>query len=201
MNKSEIKSTPIETAAKLIRIITVPPIMVAALIIYTAVARNDIFMSALDVTMALFCLSVLPTLAYPFSLLPKLRVRGREGQRSLAMILSALGYAIGAAYALIAGRSELLCFFFACYLISVLLLVLFNKALKIRASGHACSIAGPIVLLAVLSGVWGIVFGAVLYALSFWSSVYLKRHTVCEYLLGSATAFAACLISYLIFLI
>ena len=74
----------------------------------------------------------------------------------------------------------------AAYLISLMLLVLFNKVIKIRASGHACSVTSPLFFATYYFGLGALLPAAVLYATIFWASIVTKRHTVKEFLLGSA---------------
>ena len=74
----------------------------------------------------------------------------------------------------------------AAYLISLMLLVLFNNVIKIRASGHACSVTSPLFFATYYFGLGALLPAAVLYATIFWASIVTKRHTVKEFLLGSA---------------
>lgn len=71
------------------------------------------------------------------------------------------------------------------YFISVVLLTFVNKVLKVKASGHACSITAPCLLIAMFCG-WYHIFPCLLIAAaSVWASLYLKRHTVKELLFGA----------------
>lgn len=71
------------------------------------------------------------------------------------------------------------------YFISVVLLTFVNKVLKVKASGHACSIIAPCLLIAMFCG-WYHIFPCLLIAAaSVWASLYLKRHTVKELLFGA----------------
>lgn len=81
---------------KVIRKITVPPIFAAALLITVYIFHTSYFGSIWHLIGALFFLSALPTLAYPLQrYFKKYKDRGREGQRSLAMIFSFVGYLLG----------------------------------------------------------------------------------------------------------
>ncbi len=85
--------------------------------------------------MSILFLSVVPLLADPLSgVLPKYKSRGREGQRDLALVLNLISYAGAALYGFAAGVSRGLLFTFLAYLLSVLVLILFNKVIGIRAS-------------------------------------------------------------------
>lgn len=65
-----------------------------------------------------------------------------------------------------------------------LILTLFNKLLHIRASGHAASAVSPCVFSLMYAGVAaGCAFGLV-FLLSAWASVHLRRHKVTDILAG-----------------
>ncbi|MBP1761075.1 MAG: hypothetical protein H6Q64_617 [Firmicutes bacterium] len=184
-----------EKFAKFIRIVTVPPVMVAALIAILNIARDDIFTSAIEVVLSLMLLALIPVLAYPLSaLIPKIKERGREGQRNLAFILTAIGYVVIWVYGLLSASNQNLLLIYTGYFLSVVILLVLNKLLKIRASGHACSITGPIVFVSYFLGFKGLIAGVVTYALIFWASITTKRHTPQEFIFGTAT----CIVSFLI---
>jgi exosortase/archaeosortase len=176
-----------------IRIISIPPIMISALITLLFVVEPNIFLRHLDLIISYVCLAVIPILAYPLSsLLPAFRVKGREGQRNLALNLSALGYLSAWVYGLISGCSGKLFLIYTTYFLSVLVLLIFNKVIKLRASGHACGISGPIVFACCFLGVKAIVTGISMYFMILWASLVSKRHTFKEFILGTLT----CLISF-----
>lgn len=184
-----------EKFAKFIRIVTIPPVMVTALIVILSIARDDIFTSAIDVVMSLIFLVFIPVLAYPLStLIPKIKEKGREGQRNLAFVLTAIGYVAIWLYGLLSASNKNLLLIFTGYFLSVVILLLLNKLLKIRASGHACSITGPIVFVSYFLGFKGLVIGVATYALIFWASITTKRHTPQEFIFGTAT----CIVSFII---
>ena len=60
-------------------------------------------------------------------------------QRKLAFIFSLIGYATALLWAILVHTSKELLMICATYFISVVILTFFNKVLKKRASGHACS--------------------------------------------------------------
>ena len=189
-------------AARVIRVITIPPVMALWLILTLWLGRDDVIVQRSEGVMAILCLTVLPLLAYPLSwLFPKLRRKGRECQRNLAFALSGLGYVLGWLWAVGSVHESPLRFLFGTYLFSVGILLLFNKLLRLRASGHACSVAGPIAVIIVLLGGWWVPVCLAVYAMSFWASVKSGRHTVGEYLLGSLSVLLAMALSALIYLI
>ena len=184
-------------AAHILRICSVPPLMVITLILLLTFKRNDIFVNLTDTVMAIICLAVIPALAYPLSVqIPSLREKGREGQRSLAFVLSAVGYVLGFFYGLFRAESPLLTLIFTTYLVSVICLLLCNKVLKVRASGHACSVAGVLMISALFLSRIGVIASLAAYVLILWASVTSGRHTVREYLTGTACCAAALLISW-----
>ena len=173
-------------AALVIRVVSIPPIMVTGLLLLLALCREDVFSSVTELLIAIGCLAIVPVLAYPISaLVPALREKKREGQRNLAFVLSLAGYLAGWLYGELHRSSQFLRIIFTTYLLSVLVLLLFNKVLHVRASGHGCSVTGPLVFLAYFFGVWGLLAGALLFGAIFWASVAAKRHTPQEFLLGA----------------
>ena len=79
------------------------------------------------------------------------------------------------------------------YFFSALFLTLCNRVLHRRASGHACSAAGPLLFLIYYFGWWMLLPSIVIGWLVAWASVALKRHTPTDLLWGalcSAAGFA-----------
>ena len=175
-----------ENVYKIIRRITVPPVFAAALLMIVFVAHPDYIGSIGNLIIALFFLTVLPTLAYPLQKrIPKYRNRGREGQRSLAMLFSFVGYLLGttAAFALSA-PSELKLLYMQYLLCGVGMLVI-NKVLKIKASGHACGSVGPVILLWYFGLYIPAIIGALLILPVFISSIRTGQHTMPQLFGGS----------------
>lgn len=186
--------------AKIVRVSSVPPVMVTILIILLYFCCGNIFRSWIDAAVATATLAIIPVLAYPISwIIPKIKAKGREGQRNLAFALNPVGYVIAFAYGLIAGVEKDLMIICTAYLLSVIVLLLFNKVLKFRASGHACAVTGPIVILSYYLGIWGLLGGAILYGVILWASLAMKRHTLKEFIFGSLTSATAFFISVLVF--
>lgn len=86
------------------------------------------------------------------------------------------------------GCTRLLQLLFNGYFLSVLILTILNKVFKIRASGHACSCTFPYLVLIYYFGGYATVICLILYLAEFWASVYLKRHTRKEFLVGTVIA-------------
>ena len=82
------------------------------------------------------------------------------------------------------------------YLCSVALLTALNVCTPWHASGHGCSIGGSIILPCLFLGGYAILPGLLLFGLVFWASVYLKRHTPGEFLLGALCALISAVCGY-----
>ena len=166
---------------------TVPPLLVMCMVLFLK-WKTEVFSTLLESLLVLLYLAVIPALAYILQpLIPALRHKGRSGQRTLAMILSVVGYLAGVitGYAMKVGSEVQL--IYNTYLLSVIVLVLFN-CFHIRASGHACSVAGPLIFLCVY-GHYFIIPVCILIAVAVvWSSLVLKRHTVKDMIFGAAVS-------------
>jgi len=185
-----------EAAAKTVRVITVPPVMVCALCVLLFFFANDVIPSVRDLALTLVFLMVIPILAYPVAaVVPSLRRQGNEGKRRLAFILSPAGYLLGLVYGIITNAGRDLMVVYMTYMFSVIVLLVLNKFIGFRASGHACGIFGPLVAASYYVGSWIILPCAALYAAAVWASVYLKRHTAGELFWGSVASAASFAVS------
>ena len=187
------------TFAKIIRIISVPPVMITFLLVILNTTRPDIFRNNVEVLTSIILLGIVPVLAYPFQFLSSsLEDKGRIMQRKLAFIFSLIGYATALLWAILVHTSKELLMICATYFISVVILTFFNKVLKKRASGHACSITGPLVFLIYLVD-WKLIFPCLIIAtLIFWSSLYLQRHTKTDLFYGVLSSLLAFALSFII---
>lgn len=170
-----------ERIAKVIRVLSVPPVMVTVLIFILAFNKIGIFRNTLEIVISIVLLGFFPILAYALNgILPGFKEQGREGQRKLAFITNLIGYSAAFLWALISDVENALLLICSTYFFSVLFLTICNKVFYYRASGHACSFTGPLVLLIYFLG-WKVIIPCLLIAaLIIWSSIYLKRHTVKE---------------------
>ena len=190
------KPQPLNQLASILRVITVPPVLVSALLLLLFALETDVFATWVELLLSLVFLVLIPLAAYPLSqIIPSVKEKGREGQRQLALLLSLAGYAGGVAYGILGGVSNTLLLIFLTYFVSVAALVLFNKALKLRASGHACSSTGPLIFFVYCTGLYGVVPCVVIAAAVAWSSLHLERHTKSELLLGAAIACVSFLVA------
>lgn len=188
MEKSALRRA-LNGLAKAVRILTVPPLMAAALLLILWAEKGYFAQGALY--WGLFFLTALPLASYGvWAAVPPLRRRGRDAQRSLAVIFSVAGYVGGALYSVLAARpvEEQIVFF--TYLISGALIALFSFAFHIKSSGHACGASGPAAMLAYRVSPW-FLLGYLLLIPVWQSSLRLKRHTAGELLLGALFPVAA----------
>ena len=183
--------------AKFIRIISLAPIVAFVLISLVFFLRPGSF-DVIQYALGIVFLSVLPLLAYPLQkCFPAFRDKGREGQRNLAMIFAVAGYISGIICALCTGVRGVLLVIYFTYLFSGLLIVLFNKGFKIKASGHACGVAGPVAVSIVMLGPWWY-FGLAFLVLVFWACLRLKRHTVSQLIIGSSIPVGAMVLAIIV---
>ena len=188
------------TIAHTVRIVSVPPVMVGILLTLLLLLRDDVFATPVEFMASLTGLTILPVLAYPVSvMIPVLRRKGREGQRTLAMYVSTVGYVGVFVYGLIAQVGTGLMHIYAGYLFSVIIILVSNKVFKVRISGHACSVSGPLVYSGYFLGVWGILVGAVCWGVILWASLVMKRHTFREFVFGTLTCLFSFTVGWLIF--
>ena len=187
-----------ERIAKAIRVLSVPPIMVSVLILILAFCKESIFRNILEIVIMIVLLGFVPVLAYGLQrILPGFKEQGREGQRKLAFITNLVGYSAAFLWALIADVENALLLICLTYFFSVVFLTICNNGLHYRASGHASSFTGPLVLLIYFFG-WKVIIPClVIAALIIWSSIYLKRHTVKEIVGG----IVVCLLSFTLSLV
>ena len=183
---------------KLIRVATVPPLMASALFILLGVYG---ILAPIDSILGVIFIGVLPVLSYPLQpIVPHYKNKGREGQRNLAIIFSVVGYILGCVLALIFDAPiNTVVFIYLDYLISGILIAVFNKLFHLRASGHACGIVGPVAMLLYFGLYLPAAIGAILTVFVFISSIKMKRHTFLQLLGGSAITLSALLLLSLLF--
>lgn len=178
-------STKTSIPAKIIRVVTVPPVLLTILILLLWIGREDIFHSGAEAWLSWLLLGGIPLLAYPLQpMLPGFRKQGREGQRRLAFLLNAVGYTSAMIIGYVMNLSKHLKLIFATYFLSLVILIICNL-LHIRASGHACGVSGPLVLLVYFIGWKALIPCLAVGAAVVWSSLTLKRHTGRDLLLGA----------------
>ncbi len=176
-----------KTLSTVIRVMTVPSLMAVVLCIMIAIEFKS--ESMLQIIVLAIFIGLVPILGYPLCyFIPKFRKKGRVAQRKAAFIFSVLGYIGGIIYALIAPVSKVLFCTYLSYFMSVIVLILFNKVIKVKASGHACGIFGPLCLTLLLFGWRYLPFCLLIMVGVIFSSLYLKRHTKTELLFGALSS-------------
>ncbi len=185
--------------AKVVRVITIPPILVSSLVLVIYFFADGVFSNALEGFLTAFFLGIFPVLAYPFQyVIPSLRKKGRNGQRKLAFVFTIIGYTAGILWAYFFDISKHAFLIMFSYFFAALILAGINLFTKIHASGHACSAAGVLIYTVYFFGAWALIFDAVLAFLIVWASVKMKRHTFLELASGAVPSFLAFVIGYLI---
>ena len=170
--------------AKIIRVSTVPPI--AALAAFSVFLATDGFYESIwEYIAAVAFITLLPVTAYPLQLIiPPFKHQGREGQRNLAFVMCTLGYILGVVYGLIFSVGAPIFTMFLTYLLSGVSLLLVNKLFHFKASGHACGLMGPAAALAYFVGPVTLALSIPLCIGALWSSVYMKRHSLSQFIVG-----------------
>lgn len=173
-----------------IRKITVPPVF-AILFLLTLYGFYPAYFNGLfQLICGLFFLGVLPLLGYPLQkYIPHFKDKGREGQRTLAMIFSMAGYLLGTLVSFVWKSSAELHIVYFLYLLCGVTIFVFNKGFHLKASGHACGITGPFVLFVNFGMYIPAIIAALIIIPVMISSVKTKRHTGGQLLGGSLIAF------------
>lgn len=175
------------TVSRLIRRFTVPPVFAAMLLTVVYISHPEYFGAFWLLPIGILFLSVLPTLAYPMQrVIPHFKNGGRKAQRTLAMIFSFLGYLGGTAVAYISEAPAKLKMIFLEYLLCGISMIVLNKLLRLKASGHACGVVGPVFMSAYLRLFAFAIVCAALIIPVYVSSVKTKQHTVSQLVIGSA---------------
>ena len=188
-----------ERIAKIIRVLSVPPIMVSIFILILAFNKNNIFRNSEEIIIMIVFLGLVPALAYVLSgIIPAVRSKGREGQRKLAFVTNLVGYGIALLWAILTNVSKELLLICLTYFLSVVFLAIYNKGFHFRASGHASGFTGPLILMIYFLG-WKVIAPVlIIAALIVWASLYLKRHTIKELAGGILVNILAFIISVMI---
>ena len=171
---------------KIARILTLAQLLAAFSLTMLYIYRSDIYPTGGHFAYMLFYLGILPLLAYPLQpIVPKFKGKGRDGQRTLAMIFAVVGYVLSVITCALTGASSAMWLIALEYLISGILILVFNKVFHIRISAHGCGSAGPIFLLLYFGLYAPAAIMAVLTVIAYVSSVKMKRHTVPQLVGGS----------------
>ena len=183
-----------EKIASIFRKIARPPIFAVAFLLVVYLVDPTSMGSILQLFGGILTLGVLPILGYPLQkYIPHFRDKGREGQRSLAMIFCFVGYLLGTLIAVFTHAPADLLMIYLCYLSCGICMLILNKLFHFKASGHACGITGPVFALSMYFHLYiPALVGALLTVLVFASSVKTKEHTARQLIGGTAIA-AVCI--------
>jgi len=172
--------------SKIISTISVAPLV--ALYVLTIIYFHDknIFGgNVLWYGISIFFLTLMPLSAYLLEhVLPAYKTAGREGERKLAFVMCIAGYIIGTLVSFVFRAPPVVRMVFVSYLVSGGILALVNSMMKFKASGHACGVAGPFVVLFYLLGakVWYVILTLVPV---FWARIAMGRHSLKELISGA----------------
>lgn len=177
--------------AKLIRILTVAPIMALFMLLVLYFQERPLFGARIHFALLVLFLVIFPLLAYPLQpLIPKYKRKGREGQRALAIDFAVAGYIGGCLSSFLLHAPESVMLIYLAYLVSGILVMLTNKLLHFRASGHACGVTGPCAILLCFGQPAGY-FGIPILVLVWLSSLRMKRHSNLQLIGGAVIPVAA----------
>lgn len=178
--------------AKIIRIMTVPPVMAAVLILLLFFCRGAF--AGAGIYIALFSLCMLPVSSYGlWYAVPALKRGGRDSQRKTAVICSVAGYVLNTACVLISGAGGCERLAVLTYLFSGLIIAVLSFAFHVKSSGHACGMSGPAFLLSISVHPAFLLLYVLLIPVA-WSSLKLRRHTLFELVTGTLVPVAVQLI-------
>ena len=172
-----------ELASKIVRILTVPPILALLMFTYLLFFVPSVFIHVSDYIMAVSFISIFPSLAYILQIPLKKWFPGRDGQRTLAMILSVAGYICGLVTSYLLHQPQQLIFIYLTYFICGLIILISSKVFHFKLSGHAVGSAGPVAILMMFRQ-WIFLIGIPILVCVFISSHRLKRHTTAQIVSG-----------------
>ena len=174
---------------KLVRALTLAPVLAMLSLTAIAIGCPDVFPAVGHYVYAMLFLGILPLLAYPLQpVMPHFKEKGRSGQRTLAMLFAVAGYLLCTAVNAVTAATPAMWLIVLEYLISGLLILVFNKGLHIKLSAHGCGSAGPVVLLLYFGLPIPAILMAALTVLAYISSVRAGHHTMPQLIGGSAVS-------------
>lgn len=191
--------------AKIIRIITIPTTLFFVVLLLTYFLDKDAFNVPLSFITPFIFIGCFVLLSYVVSFIiykikrkNNIEVDLRATQRTLAFIFSFIGYLVAFTLNLALNFNEKPKILISTYFFSVCFLSLLN-IFKIKASGHAAGITGPLIFGCTLINIHYIIPCMIIYGLSLFASLYLKRHTIIQFILGSLCSILGFLVSIIIF--
>jgi len=189
-----------EKFCKFIRLITLAPLLAGFSVAAIALLCPYVFPTVWHFVYTLLFLTILPLTAYPLQkFIPHFKDKGRNGQRTLAMIFAVVGYILCLAANALSSASKGMWLITLEYLISGIIILLFNKAFHIKLSAHGCGTVGPVFLLIYFGLYIPAAAMLVLSALSYFASVRAKHHTLPQLIGGSAVSVCVLIVLALLF--
>ena len=180
-----------EKFCKIVRMITLAPVLAAFSITMIGLFCPTVFPTVWHFGYMIVYLGFLPLLAYPMqSVTPHFKNKGRDGQRTLAMLFAVAGYIFCLFTNLFAFATKGMWIICLEYLLSGILILVFNKGFHIKLSAHGCGSAGPIFLLLYFGLYIPAALMAVVTVFAYVASVKAKHHTVSQLIGGSAVSIA-----------
>jgi len=191
-----------EKLAKIIRIITVAPIMALMLCTILLLNNPQNYNGLWMFFVCIICLCIVPSLAYPIE--KKWHIIGRENTlderaatRKLAIIMSVIGYCLLLILVVLTHQPTVLVMMAITYALSGLFIFVFSVIIHVNPSGHACGFMGPVIFLCYNISWWFALLTPMLLIVS-WSSLKLKRHTWAQLILGTIIPIISFFVSVLI---
>ncbi|MBQ3405001.1 MAG: hypothetical protein IJG63_06265 [Oscillospiraceae bacterium] len=181
---------------RIIRVATVPSIITGLTVLLLYMPAH--VLGIREFIMLEVCLLLIPSLAYPASELIKKSADRRSRQRNAAMVFSAAGYLIGFIWMLLNPCCHVTKVLLLSYVLSIAALLILNKGLHFKASGHSCALTAPTALLTWQLSPLAVIPCALLIGAAYASSIKLGRHSLAQLLAGSAVSVAAVLLSMMI---
>ncbi len=176
--ESEANSSTSFKVAKVIRYVSVPPVVMLVLSVVLFALKPEFFAGIPSFVMAILSLTIVPTLAYPIHrMVPKLHATGRPGQRKVAFVFTGVGYTMFFLYSIIAPTTSACRVLGIMYFLTVVALIFVNKVVGYHASGHSAGVTSPILFFIYEFGLLAVIPCVVFMVLVIWSSLKTKRHT------------------------
>ncbi len=139
-------------------------------------------------------IGIIPLFAWAYLLFHK---GDYKGERKVSFLIDAVSYPIGFLILLLRNIHSFYTALVLSYLLNVIFLIVINKLLKYKASGHAAGVAGPGTALTIVFGWWGAISFLLLMPV-FYAKITLREHTFMQLTVG---ALLSTVLTYLSFVI
>lgn len=190
---------------KFIRVITIPTNLFFIVLFLTYITDKNAFPTLFSFLTPFIFIGCFVLVSYVVSfIIYKIKNRKEEKadlrhlQRLCAFIFSFIGYLIAFVISLCFKFPEKTLILISTYFFSVCFLSLLNL-FKIKASGHAAGIFGPLIYACHFINPHYIIPCTIIFGLAMFASLYLKRHTFSQFVLGTICAALAFLTSIITF--